>query len=457
MDAYYRDKNILDNIHRLPTKADSIHDCVYVFENISFMLSEGNTYNFPPNYRLKNCEVVGNGRLEFSSDQLEPDEPIVVNNENDLKNLFGIYCPEKSIVWNIKEAEKNGSWPKTGDVELKEMQLNEDSEVGIDLPINAVLNDCLMDRGILRFESGTLHVVGQNAAGVAAGPAARAFTSVGLVGSFYGEAYATGTGTSFSFRDSGYACADGPNSRVYGMKNGSIIEVKKGATGFKHVNTVNAKKDEHPDSKILMSAVHRQAPPPYFSFGDGKVYLETEKFKNYREYVVELKNLADCSDVEAARKLLAIDRNVLKELIPIFKSEDRYIDRYIDLNGELGSAEEALKACEHYMNRYTLKKTVKGLWWNGTSNDGKFKSNSEDIILIYSHSDPDAADGFIHFLREYKFSGNPSDHAKAKKFFEVAKTKGWREDLFGEYVREYQRAKPEEAIKKTDEGGCIIS
>lgn len=208
-DARGRGGNIVDNIYRLPINCD----CIYVFDDISFSLPEQGTYKFPFNYRFENCEVIGQGRLIVTAD-LEPDGPFELHNENDLKSLLGVYYPQKSIVWNIEEAERSGLWPSAIDVNLNEIQLNCDTAKPITLPKNAIVNNCWIEEGHLIIEAGVLNVNSENAIGEAGGPESKVVTAVGKAYSNQGKAVAVDGGISVALHDQSYAKASGPNARA---------------------------------------------------------------------------------------------------------------------------------------------------------------------------------------------------------------------------------------------------
>lgn len=460
-----RDQNILDNINRLPIDCD----CIYVFENISFLVPDGNIYKFPFNYRFKNCEVIGGSRLEFSDD-LEPDGPIAVDDENDLKSLLGVYYPEKSIVWNIREAERSGIWPSTIDVNLNEIPLNVDTAEPITLPKNAILHNCWIETGHLIFETGVLNVVSENAIGEAGGLGSKVRTSVGRAYSNLGHAHADGTGIAVALYDESYARASGAGSKVIGRSHGSIISAKDGATAVKHVDTVKATKDTHPDSKILMSAPQRNAPPPYRSFENGKVYIETERARNYKEYLVELKILADLGDEKSACILLAVDKNKFQACMPAIKYEEFYL-YLIELGG---SGEQADQACKGYIDRYKLTDVILGRqekYYQQPVPDRYSDESPNEIHICFwkmKHDvleDRNVPKSHPYVAQLFRFSGNRSDRETAKKFFNIAQEKGFikKSEYFGEYERKYIRSKnPDEdrlgvSMDMDEDPGCIIS
>lgn len=214
-----------------------------------------------------------------------------------------------------------------------------------------------------------------------------------------------------------------------------------------------------------MSAVHRDAPPPYFSLENGKAYVQTEKFKNYKEYLVELKNLADLGDVESARRLVALDRSKLQACIPTVNSEDVYLD----LIGEHGSGKEADQACKRYMGRYDLsmqsliRKTYKD--WDTDLYDNK----DPDLVRIfyglsYGSSASPEDKSYPYKAEWFRITGDRSDRETAKKFFNIAQEKGFisKDEFFGKYESRCLGKYGYYALQKRQERestgpGCIIS
>lgn len=299
-----RYQNILANIHRLPPDTKYL----VVFEGIIFDVPNEVTYTFPDNYRLKKCTLVGKGALAFTSDAPDSTALITIESVNDLEKVLGLYYTERSIIENIKQAEKMGNFP-TGDISFQGMTLNlENNGSQYTLPKNVHL-DCFIEIGHLIFSNGKLTVTKPDAIAEANGCLAEAHTNVGRVyARNQASAYATGTGVSFALTDSSVGYADGKDAKAFGMQNGSIIVMTNGATGYQHVRGVIAKKDNQ--SAVGWTVVHQEKPDCY---NPRKTEKGSKNYQQFQQYLNELLTLAKLEDAEAAFKL-GMEKNAVLDV-----------------------------------------------------------------------------------------------------------------------------------------------
>jgi hypothetical protein len=80
-----RSENILQSLNRLDPNNP------VTFVEIPFEVPEKVSYKLPDNFGLKNCLVIGEGILEFSSFTSGSAQPTVINSEDDMKKMLGLY------------------------------------------------------------------------------------------------------------------------------------------------------------------------------------------------------------------------------------------------------------------------------------------------------------------------------------------------------------------------------
>jgi len=423
-----RAENLLANFNRLPVDDDSI----YVVADISFEVTEGQEYEFPANYRARDVRVYGSGSLSFSGNEHEWNGSFVIRTETKLKSVLGVYYPEKSIVWNILTAVEVDNWPSTDEIILRGMCLDirEEDKALLDadflnlqlvaLPENINLDACYLtdtSNCLFGFCNGELMLTGEKAVAMAGGSLAKLGVSAGkgyVVGS--AEGYAMDTGKIFGIGDGSRIWADGPNAKAFGMSGDVFMSVSDGALGVKHVATVNAVTDHHPNSRIRMSAIHRKLPD---ELKHSHLNFESPANREHLDLIVELKELADIGCPKAALMLGMVRLGNFNAVIKTGETKDVYLKRALDLGDK--NVEKA--ACKHlalyYCSQYTLEKE------KVIPLKQKEAYEEKGYVVICGHSEAEA-----YTVKRWARDDSNDSRTSAKKYFDkLQKIKGLEPNL----------------------------
>lgn len=438
-----------ENIIRAQNAGKIPTDTIITFKNIFWEIPPNTTYTLNDNIRLEGGINTGEGVLKYKNDWKT--ESSRIHNDDEVNLLLGVNDVGKSISVKLFEACERGTLPNCFIAFESGIDFSAPDEKPWILPKNVWMENATVSHG--QVESVGHMIVLENATGVATEILSTASTSSPTgkaCAKNAASAKAMGCGKAFALDEGTSAYADGAKAKAYGLKAGTTLYLSNGATGFvrKGVTVVT----DGSDCKVFNMPCHEDAPPAYLG---GKVYMETEKSRNYQNYLRELKDLADVGDAKSAYALGMVDEDKLKAAFPTGGSR---ID-YLKLALELGKKEAAVELCHSYI-RLGYDFVGEG-WWHCADDTAdeidkqraSHKWSKEPHQLITTSDFEMSLVGIKNVGRQHASHKNMSqDIRDALKYFEIAKENGSisKKEIYfvhaGNYLKSLQKP-----------GECIIS